>query len=362
MRLFLCEFSCEDKMTSDSKAKPLSDRANLLMKFIADQYVQDGQPVGSRTLSKQLNGQLSAATIRNVMADLEDEGYITSPHTSAGRIPTAKGYRLFVDALLTAQPLTAGMVEQMALQLGNDRTSGGLIQSASNLLSGFTQLAGVVTIPKNDQVVLRQIEFLPLNDDRILVIMVINESEVQNRVIQLPSKIDKGQLERAANFINQHYAGKSLSGLRSKIIDDLRDAKTSMDSVIASAMAVTEQLFGDDESDGDYVLHGETNLMGYADLNDMVEMRKLFEAFHQKRDMLYILDQCIRADGIQIFIGEESGYTGFSQCSLVTAPYKNADRTIGVLGVIGPTRMQYDKVVSMVDVTAKLLSAALNSK
>ena len=351
-------------MTEDLKDIPLSERASLLLKHLVDQYIHDGTPVGSRTLSKQLDGQLSAATIRNVMADLEEQGYIASPHTSAGRIPTVKGYRLFVDAFLTMKPMNEALVSEVSNQLALSDSPSGLIQTASNVLSGFTQFAGVVTVPKNDQVVLRQIEFLPLNDDRVLVIMVINESEVQNRVIQLPAKIDKSILVSAANFINQHYAGKPLTSLRTKMLDELREAKSTVDAVMASAMAMAEQIFNDDESqsDGDFVLHGETNLMTHADLNDVAELRRLFEAFQQKRDMLYVLDQCLHADGIQIFIGEESGYTEFNQCSLVTAPYKSADRTIGVLGVIGPTRMQYDKVASMVDVTAKLLTAALNSK
>lgn len=343
--------------------KPVpSDRGQHLLRALIQRYIRDGQPVGSRTLSKDAGLDLSPATIRNVMSDLEELGLVSAPHTSAGRIPTPKGYRLFVDTLVRYRQPADGEIKKIERQIQGDIDSpGSLVGAVSSLLSEFTSMAGVVSIPKPSQVTLRQIEFLPLSEHRILAILVTNDREVQNRILHTDRNYSSSDLQQAQNYINEHYAGADLESVRKKLLDDLDKTRNSMNQAMHDIIAVAHSAMDSAAHPSEeYVLAGETKLMDFAELSDVETLRRLFDAFSRKRLILDLLDRSINADGVQIFIGEESGYGIFDDCSVVTAPYHVDDDTIGVLGVIGPTRMAYDRVVPIVDVTARLLESALS--
>lgn len=343
----------------------MNERAQHLLRVLIDRYIREGEPIGSRTLARDSRLDLSPATVRNVMSDLEEMGFVAAPHTSAGRIPTAQGYRLFVDSLLQIQPLDTVQIEQLRQELLAEETdSARLIETASNLLSDITRMAGVVTLPRHEHVALRRIDFLPLSQNRILVILVINEKEVQNRIIQTERTFSASELETIANFLNAHFAGKDIHEVRTHLIEEMQQTRQDMNDLMLSVVSVAEKVFGEEDrpSDEDYVLAGQTNLMQFRELSDVEKLRELFEAFNRKRDILHLLDQCICANGVQLFIGEESGYQVLDECSLVTAPYSVEGEVIGVLGVIGPTRMAYDRIIPIVDATARLLGAALNSR
>jgi heat-inducible transcriptional repressor len=300
------------------------------------------------------------------MADLEDLGLVSAPHTSAGRIPTPQGYRMFVDTLVRYRQPKEGDIDMLRTQIqrgtGHSGSgSGSLVSSVSNVLSQFTSLAGVVTMPRGQHAALRQIEFLPLSENRILAILVINDREVHNRILQVDREYTESELQQAANFINHHYAGIEMIQVRERILADLDDARLSMNQAMHDIIEVAQSAMdGGNAPDGEFVLAGETNLMDFAELSDVDTLRRLFETFSRKRLMLDLLDRSINADGVQVFIGAESGYGILDNCSVVTAPYKLDDETIGVLGVIGPTRMAYDRVVPIVDITARLLKSALS--
>lgn len=338
----------------------LNDRARLLLKNLVERYIRDGQPVGSRTLSQDEQVALSPATVRNVMADLEDLGLIHSPHTSAGRVPTIKGYRLFVDNLLTIKPLNRGTVSTIQKQIGASVDPNQLLSTASRQLSDITSMAGVVMVPKREVAALRQVEFLPLSSRRVLVILVLNERDVQNRIIHTTRDYSQAELQQIANYLTQLCAGQDLQRARARLLREMDEARDSMNQMMADAIEMAAQAFTTEESGQDYFIEGQTNLMSYSDMGDIERLRKLFEAFNQKRDILQLLDQSLHADGVQIFIGEESGYDVLGDCSVVSAPYKVDDQVIGVLGVIGPTRMAYDRVIPIVDMTARLLGNTLN--
>lgn len=344
------------------KNQDLNERSLYLLKTLVERYIQDGQPVGSRVLSKDPKLKLSPATIRNVMADLEDMGLIHSPHTSAGRVPTVSGYRLFVNSLLTVKPLESQELDQLQTSLlaENDEPAD-VLNKASKLLSDVTKMAGVVTLPRRELVALRHIEFLPMSNTRVLVIFVTDGQEVHNKIIHTDKLYGSAELQQAANYLNSVYAGRSLSKIRELILSDMEHDRNQVNQGMIDAMTMAQLTFAEKPKD-DYVLSGETNLMGFSELSDMERLKQLFEAFSQKRGMIHLLDQCLQAEGVQIFIGEESGYRAFDHCSLVTSSYSINDEVVGVLGVIGPTRMAYEKVIPFVDVTAKLLGAALNSK
>ncbi|MGZ5050723.1 MAG: heat-inducible transcriptional repressor HrcA [Methylobacter sp.] len=345
-----------------SNTQVLNDRSLRLLKTLVERYISDGQPVGSRALSKDSDLNLSPATIRNVMADLEDMGLVHSPHTSAGRVPTVSGYRLFVDSLLTVKPLESQELARLRQGLTPNEDPNGAIEVASRLLSELTQMAGVVTLPKRELVSLRHIEFLSLSHNRVLVIFVTNEQEVHNRIIHTSRLFSPAELQQAANYLNSIYTGRSLDAVRKAVLQDLQDDQERMNQGMHDAVKMAQLAFEQDPGKDDYVLTGETNLMGFSELSDMERLRGLFEAFSQKQGVIHLLDQCMKADGVQIFIGEESGYSAFDHCSLVTSSYSVSDEVVGVLGVIGPTRMAYEKIIPYVDVTAKLLGAALNPK
>jgi heat-inducible transcriptional repressor len=353
-------------MSSQTTDESLNDRAQQLLKLLVEHYIRDGQPVGSRTLSRDVGMSLSAATIRNVMADLEELGFVHSPHTSAGRIPTDKGYRFFVDTLLKYQPLENDQVAAIRSRLGaltDDPKA--LVAAASQMLSSVTRLAGVVTLPRQSHSALSQIEFVPLSDNRVLAILVVNGREVQNRILQLERYYGAEELRRASNYLNMEFRGKELSAVREHLVGQLKETREHLNEMMLDAIRLAQQVVNAPPvSTGrmEYVIAGETNLMNFAELSNVEKLRRLFDAFTQQRDILHLLDQSLRAEGVQIFIGQESGYTILDDCSIVTAPYSLDQEVVGVLGVIGPTRMAYERVIPIVDITAKLLGSALNSR
>jgi len=341
----------------------LSEREQVLLKVLVGSYIREGQPVGSRALSRESGLALSSATIRNIVADLEQLGFVSSPHTSAGRIPTDKGYRFFVDSLLKARtpieddPVFAELRRQLDAARDDPKA---LVAAASQLLSNVTRLAGVVTLPRAQQASITQIEFVGLSDNRALVILVFNDREVQNRIIHLERYHAADELRRAANFLTERCRGKTLQQVRAEILKEMQDARETMNTLMKDAITVAERVFKTDEPNRmDYVLAGETNLMGAGELSSVDKLRRLFEAFNEKRDILNLLDHSLRADGVRIFIGQESGYRILDDVSMVTAPYSADNEVVGVIGVIGPTRMAYERVIPIVDVTAKILGAAL---
>ncbi|WP_290651506.1 heat-inducible transcriptional repressor HrcA [Aquisalimonas sp.] len=349
-------------MSRQPQDPELNERARHLLRVVVRRYIRDGQPLGSRTLTREAGLDVSPATIRNVMADLEELGYVRSPHTSAGRIPTDKGYRFFVDTLLSAQSLNVHTLHVTELRLPSGQSPDALVDSASNLLSGLTRLAGVVTLPRHVTRSLRHVEFLPLSDRRVLAILVYNEQDVENRIVHTDRDYSHNELQQVANFLNAEFAGQGVDTVRSELLKSMESDKERMNALMASVIELGGKVFND-QSDGDsedYVVAGQTNLMEFEELSNVEKLRSLFQAFTEKRDILHILDQCLAADGVQIFIGEESGYHVFDGCSLVTSPYSAEGEVLGVLGVIGPTRMEYDRVIPIVDMTAKLLGAALN--
>ena len=340
----------------------LNERSLQLLKALVERYIHDGQPVGSRILSKDSVLNLSPATIRNVMADLEDLGLVHSPHTSSGRVPTVSGYRLFVDSLLIIKPLASAELSLLRQSLAAQGEVSEVISIASKLLSEVTQMAGVVTLPKRELVSLRHIEFLPLSNTRVLAIFVTNEQEVHNRIIHTSKQFSASELQQAANYLNSVYSGRSLAAVRKAVVKELQEAQEEMNKEMLDAVHMAKLALDEGKTKEDYVLSGETNLMGFSELSDMERLKQLFDAFNQKRGIIHLLDQCLNAEGVQIFIGEESGYHAFDHCSLVTKSYSIDDEVVGMLGVIGPTRMAYEKIIPFVDVTAKLLSAALNPR
>jgi heat-inducible transcriptional repressor len=351
-------------MASDNKDELLNERAQRLLRVLVQSYIRDGAPVGSRTLSRDSGLALSSATVRNVMADLESLGFVTSPHTSAGRVPTDRAYRFFVDSLLRAQlPADDASLEEIRRHLGFPAdNSKSLVATASQLLSNITHLAGVVTLPLAQAASLTQIEFLALSENRVLVVLVLNDQEVQNRIIQLERHYSSEELRRAANFLNEHCAGRTLPQIHTELVQQLKDTHEHLNQVMLDAIAMAQRLFsqGSPPGDIDYVIAGETNLMQLGEMASVDKLKRLFEAFNEKRDILHLLDQSLKAEGIQIFIGQESGYHILDDYSVVTAPYSSEQGVVGVVGVIGPTRMAYERVIPLVDVTAKVLSSALN--
>ncbi|QEP45012.1 heat-inducible transcription repressor HrcA [Ectothiorhodospiraceae bacterium BW-2] len=339
----------------------ISDRARFLLKRIVSRYIHDGQPIGSRTLSREENIDLSSASIRNVMSDLEQMGLICSPHTSSGRIPTAKGYRFFVEQLLEVRPLTPKTLKQLQQELSADLLNrpDTALQIASAQLAELTGLAGIVMLPRWEQQVVRQIEFLPLSGDKVLVILVTNDSLVQNRIIHTSRHFSESELTEAANYFNSHFGGKHLSEVRRTVVEAMAQHRDDMDRIMRNIIEVAQSTLAEEEEQEGYLISGQTKLMGYSEMGNLDRLRQLFEAFNQKRDLLHLLEQSMQAQGIEIFIGEESGYKALDECSVVTAPYRIDGAKVGVLGVIGPTRMKYDKVIPIVDITANLLGSVL---
>lgn len=332
----------------------LDDRAKLLLKALVERYIADGQPVGSRTLSRASGLELSPATIRNVMADLEELGLIASPHTSAGRIPTAKGYRLFVDTMLTVQ-----RGQLMAPELVPEQPQK-VIANAANLLSSLSQFVGVVMAPRRASV-FRHIEFLRLSERRFLVIIVSPDGDVQNRVIFTDADYSQSQLVEAANFLNAHYTGLTMEQVRERLKTEVDQLRGEIAELMQAAVnAGTEALT---ESQDEVVFSGERNLLAVSDFSsDMGHLRRAFDLFEQKTQILRLLDISSKAEGVRIFIGGESHVVPFEELSVVSAPYEVDGQIVGTLGVIGPTRMPYERMIQIVDITARLVGHALSHK
>jgi heat-inducible transcriptional repressor len=337
----------------------MDKRAQILLKTLVEHYISDGQPVGSRTLSKCSGLDLSPATIRNVMSDLEELGFIASPHTSAGRIPTQRGYRFFVDTLLTIKPLQTQEIQRLEYELSSPDPQE-LISSAAGLLSSLTQFAGLVMIPKRKSIAFRHLEFLPLTEKRILLIIVTSDGNVQNRIIVADKPYTSSELSQATNFFNLHYSGSTFEQVQKKLHEELKQVQSDMTRLMAAALEASGKALEEDKDS--VVISGERNLLQVDDLStNVTSLRKLFEIFERRTTLLQLLDNSQRAEGIQIFIGGESGYLPLDECSMVTAPYEADGEVVGTLGVIGPTRMAYERVIPIVDVTAKLLSNALSN-
>lgn len=340
----------------------LDSRAADLLKLLVERYIQDGQPVGSRTLSRTGRLNVSPATIRNVMADLEHLGMVASPHTSAGRIPTNQGYRYFVDALLELESPGRRVQGRIAKELLDSQLSPEqLLQKASSVLSSLSSMAGVVTVPRRNRAVLRRIEFLPLSERRVLAILVVNERQVQNRVIQTDRDFSADELTRLANIINERFTGQDLFSLHEALMRDLQRAQSEVRQTLADAAQMAQRVAAGSNTQDDFVMAGSSNLMGFEELADVQRMRSLFDAFDQKRDLLDLFDRCVNASGVQLFIGDESGYGVLDDCSVVTAPYQIDGETAGVLAVIGPTRMAYSRIIPLVRSTAELLGKSFSS-
>jgi heat-inducible transcriptional repressor len=335
----------------------LNERAQILLKTLVERYIAEGQPVGSRTLSRFSGLDLSPASIRNVMADLEEMGLVASPHTSAGRIPTPRGYRFFVDSLLTVRPLDRAEINQLVAQLQGDQPQR-LLQSASHILSDLTRFAGVVMTPRRRSTVLRHVEFLRLADKRILLILVTPEGDVQNRILFTDRAYSPSELIEAANFINQNYAGLTFEEVKDRLHGELKQLRDDMTQLLTKAVEVGNEALT--EQPDDYVLSGEHNLLHVQDLSsNMTGLRRLFDLFEQRTSLLQLLEMGSKAQGVQIYIGGESGLVPLDECSVVTAPYEVEGEVLGTVGVIGPTRMAYERVIPIVEITARLLSVAM---
>jgi heat-inducible transcriptional repressor len=350
-----------DEPAFDPRA--LDARARHLLRSLIGRYIREGEPVGSQTLARHAGLDVSPATIRNILADLEDAGLLTSPHTSAGRVPTAQGYRVFVDSLLQLRPLPETELARLRHELPTGAGTQSLLGNASELLSAMSHFVGVVSVPRREQFAFRHIDFVPLDAQRVLAILVFADNDVQNRIIQTRRPFDAGELERVANYLNHHFAGRPLADIRSTLVRELKAARSEMEALLASTVELAEQAFvlgGED-----VLLAGQTRLMGVQDLSDLDRLRELFEAFARKREILQLLERTLRAPGVRIFIGEETGLAPLEGMSLVTAPYRAGGaaggQVLGVLGVIGPTRMAYDRVIPVVQAAADVLGAAIDA-
>jgi len=336
----------------------LSERAQTLLKILVERYIAEGQPVGSRALSRYSTLELSPATIRNVMADLEEMGFVSSPHTSAGRVPTPKGYRFFVDTLLTVRPMEQMERQQLEEQLAPDDPHR-MVTNASQILSDLTHFAGIVVAPRRRGAALRHIEFFGLSERRVLLVLVASDGEVQNRVLVTDRSYTPSQLTEAANYINQNYAGLEFDQLRTRVKGELIDLHRDISGLMQAAIETGSDALRQ-ASDG-VVISGGRNLLEVDEISgDMHKLRRLFDLFERKTQLLDILEISEQAEGVKIFIGGESQLVALDECSIVTAPYEVDGQVVGTVGVIGPTRMAYERVIPIVDVTAKLLSSALS--
>jgi heat-inducible transcriptional repressor len=335
----------------------MDDRSKSLLKTLIEHYIADGQPVGSRALSKFSGLDLSAATIRNVMADLEDMGFVASPHTSAGRIPTPKGYRLFVDTMLTVKPVEEVMAHEAQDAIQADAPQR-VVAAAAQVLSNLSNFAGVVMTPRRSEV-FKQVEFFRLSEKRVLLILVTPEGDVQNRIILTERDYGPSELIEASNYLNSQFAGLSFFAVKDKLRQELEGIRSGISSLMEAALKVGAE---NAKPDSNMIISGERRLLNVGDLSsDMVKLKQLFGMFEEKTELLQLLDVSSRAEGVQVFIGGESELVPMEDMAVITAPYSVDGRIVGTLGVIGPTRMAYERVIPIVDITSKLLSSALSS-
>ncbi|TQV88639.1 heat-inducible transcriptional repressor HrcA [Aliikangiella coralliicola] len=344
----------------------MKNRDLILMKSLIESYVREGHPVGSKALLRSSHLSVSTATIRNVMADLERQGLLLSPHTSAGRIPTTQGLRIFVDQLVQVKSLGDDTMEHLKHSLNPGQETNTILGNASSVLSEMTRMASLVQIPSKPFQKLEHIDFVPLSDNRILVVLVLQNEEIQNRVIRVERGYSREELSVMANFLNHHIAGKDLNTARENLLQQMINEQRQLDELTRQAIKLAEQGLetesGAENKGSGFHFSGQTNLVSMATHGQLENLERIFQAFKQKQQILSILERSLVADGVKIFIGEESGNQNLHDCSIVTAPYKLNGESIGVLAVVGPTRMRYDKVIPIVDVTAKLLSNALTMK
>jgi len=339
----------------------LDERAQVLLRELINSYTRDAQPVGSKNLAELSGLDVSSATIRNIMAKLEDMGLVDSPHTSAGRIPTDAGYRFFIDSLLEVDDLATTSQQVISETFSANKTSGDLIHSATDILSRITHLAGIVSLTHTAPAEVRHIEFMKLSERRVLVILVINKDDVHNKVIHVDRDYSDLELQQAAQTLSRYLVGHSFENAREKLLGELAELRTNVDAIIEPVLDAMQEICNINAHD-DLLTSGESNLLQYAELSDINKLRDLFKVFSEKTDLLKLLDGCTSADGVEIFIGSESGYSVLSNCSVVGAPYEIKGEIVGVLGVIGPTRIAYEQVIPIVDVTARLLTSALNTR
>ena len=346
-------------MTEEMKNKTPSDRAKQILSAIINNYIEEGTPIGSKKLSTYNRFNLSPATIRNVMSDLEHLGFIASPHTSAGRIPTSKGYRFFIDRLLKLQPVDNNEIASIQNTVSQTKSSNkDLATNVSTILSAITQLAGIVTVPKTQKSTLKEIDFIPLSEQRVLAIVVINDSEVENKILQMKRNYSRDELQISANYLNQNYVGRSFEYIKSDLLTKLKETSALANSLMNNIINIADELLINQNKD-EYVVTGKNQLLDFEELSDINRLKDLFDAFNEQQQLLQLLDKSMSTSNVQIFIGQESGYRIFDNCTLITAPYTNEMGSVGVLGVIGPTRIAYQRVIPIVNVTAKLLSQSL---
>lgn len=336
----------------------ISDRSRLILKALIDRYIREGTPVGSKSLVEETGLSVSSATMRNVMSDLEAHGLVSAPHTSAGRVPTEQGYRLFVDSLISVESLEESYLENLRLELSPSKPNSVLVESASNLLSQLTSQAGIVVTPRSESCRMEQVEFVPLSGNRVLVVLVLSDADVENRIIHTQREFSRKELVKAASYINEHFAGKELQQISDALLSSMHADKDSINQLMQLMIEVAGDTM-EAVAEQDCVVAGQNNLLDSAEAGRVGQLKELFDAFQYKKDILMLMNHCIDAEGIKIFIGQESGYHAFEDFSLITAPYQSSATAIGVIGIIGPTRMEYERVIPVVDVTAKMLSAAL---
>lgn len=344
-----------------SETYELDERAQQILRYLIESYTRDGQPVGSKSLAQNSGVDVSSATIRNIMAKLEDMGLVNSPHTSAGRIPTQAGYRFFIDSLLEVRDLGKQAQQSLTQAFTHDQTSTDLIQTASTMLSQMTHLTGLISVTRPSRVDVRHIEFMKLSDRRILVIMVINSDQVHNKVIHVDREYTDLELSEAEKLIGRYLIGSDFNQAGDQLRAEIKQHKDDVNAILESVLEVMGSVC-EDESDDALLMAGETNMLQFAEMSDINRLRELFDVFNKKRDLLHILENCTEADGVQIFIGSESGFSVLNDYSVIGAPYAIDNEVVGVLGVIGPTRIAYDQVIPTVDLTARLLSSALKGQ
>jgi len=338
----------------------LNDRSQLLFKNLMGLYLNDGKPVGSTTLAKLPDIGLSSATVRNVMADLEKMGLIHAPHTSAGRVPTEVGYRLFIDSMLTYQPLSQQKAASIRHELSTGLNQDALMESASKVLSGITGMTSLVLMPNKEQEILKHIDFIALGANRVLVVLVFNDQDVQNRIIELDQPISSDDLQKTANFLNEQCVGKNLAEAKQFLMSRMDSIRSTTNDFMSSVVEATDHVLEEQlEQKIPFLVSGQTNLLNYQELASSDKLKALFNAFEQHTEMLNLLDKSMQAQGVQVFVGQECGSSIYQDCSIVTTPYEVEGEVLGVLGVVGPSRMDYQQVVPRVDMTAKILGSLL---